>query len=110
MQIALISSMNKKVVLRSLFFPFIGLVLAASGPDASTISELKMLDVYVVSNDLKFDGTQVGGLSGIDYDVANDIYYAILTDEVNLFLENDGVDLRIGNGDLDLVIPCGLAF
>ena len=113
MQIALISSMNKKAVLRSLFFPFIGLVLAASGPDASTISELKMLDVYVVSNDLKFDGTQVGGLSGIDYDVANDIYYAICDDrserqsaryyKVRIAIANSQIDSIIFQEKVDFI-------
>ena len=105
MQIALISSMNKKVVLRSLFFPFIGLVLAASGPDASTISELKMLDVYVVSNDLKFDGTQVGGLSGIDYDVENDIYYAICDDRSERQAARYyKVKIAIANSQIDSII------
>lgn len=47
---------------------------------ASTIGSLKLIDEYVVPYNLQYKGTTVGGLSGIDYDSKNDIYYLISDD------------------------------
>ncbi len=41
---------------------------------------LQLLDVYTLPHNFKFQGTVVGGLSGIDYDKSTDTYY-ILSDE-----------------------------
>jgi hypothetical protein len=46
----------------------------------SGIGKLHFLNEYVVPNDLLFKGTVVGGLSGIDYDAKNNIYYLICDD------------------------------
>lgn len=35
---------------------------------------------YVIPNDLRYSNTTVGGLSGIDYDATNDLYYIICDD------------------------------
>lgn len=43
----------------------------------SGISRLKFLDAYVIKHDLPFEGTIVGGLSGIDYDTRTNKYFII---------------------------------
>ena len=49
-------------------------------PPPDSISQLKFLGEYDVPNGKQFKGTTVGGLSGIDYDANNDIYYLISDD------------------------------
>lgn len=46
----------------------LGLVLAASHVHARSIRSLRFIGAVTVPNDLRVDGTPVGGLSGIDYD------------------------------------------
>lgn len=46
----------------------------------TTISSVKYIDTYVIPFDLKFKNTVVGGLSGIDYDTVNDLYYLVSDD------------------------------
>ncbi|MGJ7031591.1 esterase-like activity of phytase family protein [Niabella hirudinis] len=46
----------------------------------ASLSRLKLLDVYELPFDQRYGGTWVGGLSGIDYDAANDRYF-IISDE-----------------------------
>jgi hypothetical protein len=41
---------------------------------------LRLIGVKDIAHDLSFKNTTVGGLSGIDYDAAKDIYYAICDD------------------------------
>src|ERR1043166_5607249 len=45
-----------------------------------SISQLKFLSEFEVENGKQFKGTTIGGLSGIDHDVKNDIYYMISDD------------------------------
>ena len=45
-----------------------------------SISQLKLIGEYDVPHNLPFKGTTVGGLSGIDYDKADDVYYLISDD------------------------------
>src|SRR5215831_78608 len=47
---------------------------------SDSISPLKFLSEYEVPNGAQFKGTTIGGLSGIDYDAKNDIYYMISDD------------------------------
>lgn len=44
------------------------------------ISKLNYLDTYVIPFNLKYNNTTVGGLSGIDYDAKNNLYYLISDD------------------------------
>lgn len=44
------------------------------------ISNLKFIDGYEIPFNLKFKNTAVGGLSGIDYDAVNHLYYLICDD------------------------------
>jgi hypothetical protein len=50
----------------------------AAGPTAPP--RVEFLGPYVYTKDAVLDGTAVGGLSGIDYDRANDLYYVISDD------------------------------
>lgn len=52
---------------------------------STTISKLQFLDEYDLPYNLQFKNTTVGGLSSIDYDAKNDLYYLISDDrsEIN---------------------------
>ena len=53
-------------------------------PSAPNIKELKFLGEYDVPHNMKFMGTTIGGLSGIDYDSEKNLYYAISDDRCDL--------------------------
>ena len=53
---------------------------AKSGEGVTHISSLKFLDEYVIPYDLRLQNTWVGGLSGIDYNAAENKYF-IISDE-----------------------------
>jgi hypothetical protein len=63
----------------ALAFVLLGQV-AAVGQGSKTISSLKFIGEYVYPHNRFFRNTVVGGLSGIDYDPANDVYYLICDD------------------------------
>jgi hypothetical protein len=44
------------------------------------VSKLRLLHKYIVPHNLPYEGTTVGGLSGIDYDTAKQVYYMICDD------------------------------
>lgn len=46
----------------------------------ATIQSLRLLDTYIIPHNLSFNGTTVGGLSGIDYDTYTDTYVLISDD------------------------------
>ncbi len=52
---------------------------------STTIGSLKFLDEYDLPYNLQYKNTTVGGLSSIDYDAKNDVYYLISDDrsEIN---------------------------
>jgi hypothetical protein len=52
--------------MRSLFL--LAIVLASSPAHAERVGSLRFIGAVTVPNDLRVDGTPVGGLSGIDYD------------------------------------------
>lgn len=45
-----------------------------------SIRGLKLLDIYTVPFNMPFDGTVIGGLSGVDYDPVKKLYYFISDD------------------------------
>ena len=47
---------------------------------SDSISQLKFWGEYDVAHGKQFKETTIGGLSGIDYDAQNDIYYMISDD------------------------------
>jgi len=48
--------------------------------DKGSINHLKLLDEYVVPYNVSFKNTIIGGLSGINYNAASNIYYMICDD------------------------------
>jgi hypothetical protein len=44
------------------------------------IGQLKQIGYFQVAHNKAFQGTTIGGLSGIDYDAKNDLYYLISDD------------------------------
>ncbi|MBL7864867.1 MAG: esterase-like activity of phytase family protein [Cyclobacteriaceae bacterium] len=67
------------------FILLIILALPTTGLTAQpSIGKLNLLDIYVVPHSLVVEGTQVGGLSGIDYDPATKDYYLICDDRSSL--------------------------
>lgn len=55
-------------------------VVAQPPGGAAKAFQLKLLDEYVIPYNLRFNGTTVGGLSGIDYDAKEHLYYSISDD------------------------------
>ncbi len=73
-------------ILFSLLLPACSALKNTSVKTASTtISSLKFLDEYDLPYNLQYKNTTVGGLSSIDYDAKNDLYYLISDDrsEIN---------------------------
>jgi hypothetical protein len=93
-----------------LFICIAGLLFAAScAPSKKTsvkntsdIKELRFINEYVVPNALQFKGTTIGGLSGIDRNVRDDLYYIISDDRsdkspahfytAKIFINENGID------------------
>jgi hypothetical protein len=57
-------------------------LISCSGlkPTAATTPKLKFINAIEIPSNQEFKNTLVGGLSGIDYDVTNDLYYIISDD------------------------------
>jgi hypothetical protein len=72
------------------------------------VSELKLIDAYVVPHNLIFKNTTVGGLSGIDYDSKSGLYYMICDDRSSI---NDAryytAKIFLNEKKIDSVV-CGL--
>lgn len=49
-------------------------------PTAPNIKELMFLGEYDIPYNMKFKGTKIGGLSGIDFDAEHNLYFAICDD------------------------------
>ena len=47
---------------------------------SADITEIRFIGEYIIPNGMQFNGTTVGGLSGIDYDSKRDLYYLICDD------------------------------
>jgi hypothetical protein len=56
----------------------------AIAPQAENISAIKLLGEYEIPYNLNYKNTTVGGLSGIDYDVKNNVYYMICDDRSDI--------------------------
>lgn len=67
------------VILYILFFAS-GCSSSKRLPESQTIHSIKFLSEYIVPYDFQFKNTTVGGLSGIDYDYKNKVYYMISDD------------------------------
>ena len=75
------------------------------------------MGIYEVPYNLKYDNTIVGGLSGIDYDVKNDLYYLISDDRsdknparfysAKIFISQKGIDSMNFTGVKNMLQPDG---
>ena len=81
------------------------------------ISSLRFIDGYIVPHDMQFNGTTVGGLSGIDYDRARNVYYMICDDPsaksparfytANLVISDKGIDSVVFTDITTILDPLG---
>jgi len=68
----------------------------------ANISSLKFINAYNIPFNFKYKNTTVGGLSGIDYDAKNDLYYLVSDDrsdknparfyKAKIFISGKGID------------------
>lgn len=89
------------------------LLFSRQGFAQSPPSSLVFRDVFVISNSLRFQDTQVGGLSGIDYDPTSGNYYLICDDrsalqaaryyKATIRLAGDKIDTVIFQEKVDLL-------
>jgi predicted extracellular nuclease len=81
---------------------------AAPSPAAESIRRLEFLGEAILPNDFDFEGTRVGGLSGLAYDSGNDLFYVVsddpaLSSPARLYsLTIDLVDGHLDSGDVQL--------
>ncbi|MEO6733097.1 MAG: esterase-like activity of phytase family protein [Ferruginibacter sp.] len=71
----------KRTAFFLLFFTSYFLIKSTNAQPTVNINSLKFLDSYQIPFGLVFKNTTVGGLSGIDYDAANKIYYMVSDDK-----------------------------
>ena len=74
----------------------------ASVPSAENIGAVKLLGEYDIPYNMEYKNTTVGGLSGIDYDAAHNVYYFISDDrsdinparfyKAKIFITGKGID------------------
>lgn len=78
---------------------------------STKIQKINLLDVYEIPHNLLFDSTTVGGLSGIDYDAANDRYYMICDDRSAINpARYYTASIKINQKKIDTVIFTGVNF
>lgn len=84
---------------------------------AAAIKELHFINEYIFPNDIPFKNTIIGGLSGIDYDKARDVYYMICDDPsskgparfytAKLLISNKGIDSVVFTDVTPILDPLG---
>ncbi|TDD94409.1 esterase-like activity of phytase family protein [Flavobacterium cellulosilyticum] len=72
--------MNKLAFFAVILFCIVSCSSIQSTATSSATLQLKFLNSIEIPSDQEFKNTLVGGLSGIDYDAKNDIYYLISDD------------------------------
>ena len=92
----------KKLRIIFLFFPFfISGCTAVKKISIPSQASLRFIGQYTLPHNLPFKDTHVGGLSGIDYDKAKDVYYLISDDsrenqaryyQAKIALHSSGID------------------
>jgi hypothetical protein len=105
-----------------LFFGFIVVMISQGNsqkliatPSAKNISAIKFLGEYDIPFNLKYKNTTVGGLSGIDYDAQNKLYYMICDDRseknparfytAKIFITSKGIDSMRFTGVVNMLQP-----
>ena len=84
---------------------------------AAPIKEIHFINEYILPNDIQFKNTVIGGLSGIDYDQARDVYYMICDDPsskgptrfytAKLLISNKGIDSVVFTEVTTILDPSG---
>lgn len=84
---------------------------------AAAVKELHFINEYIFPNDIQFKNTIIGGLSGIEYDKARDVYYMICDDPsskgparfytAKLLIGNKGIDSIVFTGVTTILDPSG---
>jgi hypothetical protein len=84
-------------------------------PLAEDIKALKFLGEYVIPFNIQYKNTTVGGLSGIDYDAKNNLYYLICDDRsdknparfytAKIFITKKGIDSVSFTGVTNMMQP-----
>jgi hypothetical protein len=110
-----------------LFFGFV-LVMIAQGnsqkiiatPSVKNISAIKFLGGYDIPFSLKYKNTTIGGLSGIDYDAQNKLYYMICDDRseknparfytAKIFITSKGIDSMRFTGVVNMLQPSNTVY
>lgn len=114
--------------LRSYSMLFIGFVLMACSCTAvkrvtqtnADIKAIKFIGQYEIPYNMVYDSTTVGGLSGIDYDAKNNLYYMICDDRsdrnparfytANIFFTASGIDSVKFTGVKNMLQPNGKVY
>lgn len=86
----------------------------------ANISSLRYLDDYVIPFNPKYKNTTVGGLSGIDYDEKNELYYLVSDDRsdknpvrfytAKIFISQKGIDSLAFTGVNSMLQPDGQTY
>ncbi len=113
----------RQIVFRTSFFIAITLILfsCAASKNAvhpsANITGLKYIGGYEMPFNFEYKNTIVGGLSGIDYDAAKDLYYLISDDRseknparfytAKIFLTQNGIDSLVFTDVKNLLQPNG---
>jgi hypothetical protein len=89
-------------------------------PLAEDIKALKFLGEYVIPFNMQYKNTTVGGLSGIDYDAKNNLYYLICDDRsdknparfytAKIFITKKGIDSMRFTGVTNMLQPNNTAY
>lgn len=94
--------MKTKVLFLTLAAALVAMPAPAGGEARKRVADLEFLGEVTFATGTLFMGTTVGGLSGITYDAANDVYYAISDDRSQInparFYK---LEIDLGDGSLD---------
>ncbi len=101
-------SFRSKLVFASVLFALSCTTSKRVTQTTANISSLKFLGGYEIPYDLQYHKTTVGGLSGIDYDAKNNLYYLISDDRsdknparfytAGIFFTQGGIDSIVFKG------------
>ncbi|BAZ89568.1 hypothetical protein NIES932_10480 [Raphidiopsis curvata NIES-932] len=98
-------------IITMIIVSIMGLFLGQIATATVRITDIEFLGVATLPKGYTFQNTEVGGLSGITYDVENDLYYVVSDDrgqkEPPRFY-NFKIDLSKGKLDQSKVLPVGV--
>jgi hypothetical protein len=98
-------------IITMIIVSIMGLFLGQIANASVRITDIEFLGVATLPTGYTFQNTEVGGLSGITYDVDNDLYYIVSDDRGQKGLPrfyNFKIDLSQGKIDQSKVLPVGV--